>query len=85
MLCLAALAGCSTDAPVERTARDTYLVRTHIVGSFSGAAAAQAENARRAADYCAHRGQTPMTIVKDETIGGFLPQDTVTFRCGPAR
>ncbi len=60
-------------------------MRTHIVGSLSGGAAAQAENARRAADYCAKRGQTPMTVLKDEPIGGFLPQDTVTFRCGPAR
>ncbi len=84
-MCLAALAGCTTDAPVERVARSTYLVRTHIAGSFSGAADVQAENARRAADYCAQRGQAPMTILKDETIGGFLPQDTVTFRCGKGR
>jgi hypothetical protein len=84
--CLLALiavsaSACATHAPVEKVARDTYRVRTHVVGSLSGASDAQARNAERATAYCATRGQK-MTILDEQTMGGFLPQDTATFRCG---
>jgi hypothetical protein len=75
------LSACATNAPIEKMARDTFLVRTHVVGSFGGASDAQARNAERATQYCAAKGQK-MTILQDQTIGGFMPQDTVTFRCG---
>jgi hypothetical protein len=72
---------CATHAPVEKVSRDTFKVRTHVVGSLSGASDAQARNAERATEYCAGRGQK-MTILEEQTVGGLLPQDTATFRCG---
>ncbi len=83
LLGLLILSACATDAPVERVSRDTFLVRTHIVGSLSGGPSARAENAKRAAQYCAGR-HLPMTVLNEETVGGVLPQDTLKFRCGNA-
>ncbi len=77
------LAACATNAPVEKADRNTFIVRTHIVGSLSGGDDARSANAKRATEFCAGRGTT-MTILDDQAIGGFLPQDTLKFRCGAA-
>jgi hypothetical protein len=78
-----ALAGCADPTTVEKRGSNTYLVRTHVLGTPLSGTDVQAKNLQVATDICAKAGRS-MTIIDRVGYSGLAAQDQLTFRCDPA-
>ena len=75
-----AVVGCADPTTVEKRGPNTYLVRTHVLGTPLAATDVRAKDLQVANDICAKAGRS-VTIIDRTGYGGLASQDQLTFRC----